>query len=74
MTFAPSSWSRCGARSAWCSRTSFLFNGTIADNISYAKPEASRAELIAAARAANAHEFIVGKPDGYDHAGGREWR
>ena len=44
----------------------FLFNGTIADNIGYAKPEASRAELIAAARAANAHEFIVGKPDGYD--------
>ena len=44
----------------------FLFNGTIADNIGYAKPEASRAELIAAARAANAHEFIVAKPDGYD--------
>ena len=44
----------------------FLFNGTIADNIGYAKPEASRTELIAAARAANAHEFIVAKPDGYD--------
>ncbi len=44
----------------------FLFNGTIADNIGYAQPEASRAELIAAARAANAHEFIVAKPDGYD--------
>ncbi len=44
----------------------FLFNGTIADNIGYAQPAASRTELIAAARAANAHEFIVAKPDGYD--------
>lgn len=44
----------------------FLFNGTIAENIGYAKPEASLPELIAAARAANAHEFIVAKPDGYD--------
>lgn len=45
---------------------SFLFNGTIADNIRYARPEATEREVIAAARAANAHEFIVGKPDGYD--------
>src|SRR5581483_11817173 len=44
----------------------FLFNGTIAENIRYARPDASEREVIAAARAANAHEFIVGKPDGYD--------
>ena len=44
----------------------FLFNGTIADNIRYANPEAGPHEVIAAARAANAHEFIVARPDGYD--------
>lgn len=44
----------------------FLFNGTIADNISYGKPDASFEEVVAAAKAANAHNFILGKPDGYD--------
>ena len=44
----------------------FLFFGTIADNIAYGKPEASRAEIIAAARAAHAHEFILRLPHGYD--------
>lgn len=44
----------------------FLFNGTVAENIRYARPDATEREVIAAARAANAHEFIVGKPDGYD--------
>jgi ATP-binding cassette, subfamily B, bacterial len=44
----------------------YLFHGTIADNIRYGKPEASEAEIIRAARAANAHDFIVGFPDGYD--------
>jgi ATP-binding cassette, subfamily B, bacterial len=44
----------------------FLFNGTIFDNIAYAKPKASRDEVIDAAIAANAHEFVVAKPDGYD--------
>jgi ATP-binding cassette subfamily B protein len=44
----------------------FLFNGTIADNIAYGKPGASFDEVVAAARAANAHDFILGKPDGYD--------
>lgn len=44
----------------------FLFNGTIADNIAYGKPAASPEEIMAAAKAANAHDFIVGKPDGYD--------
>ena len=44
----------------------FLFEGTIADNIGYSKPGASRLEIIAAAKAANAHEFIIKFPDGYD--------
>ncbi|HSQ28981.1 MAG TPA: ABC transporter ATP-binding protein [Gemmatimonadaceae bacterium] len=45
---------------------SLLFSGTIADNIRYARPEATTAEIEAAARAANAHEFIVALPQGYD--------
>src|SRR5437016_12939700 len=44
----------------------FLFNGTIAENIRYAKPGATIEEIMAAAKAANAHDFIVQKPDGYD--------
>jgi len=44
----------------------FLFFGTIAENIAYGKPEASREEIIAAARAANAHQFILRLPQGYD--------
>lgn len=44
----------------------FLFFGTIAENIAYGKPDASRAEIIAAARAAHAHEFILRLPHGYD--------
>ena len=44
----------------------FLFNGTIAENIAYAKPNATREEIMRAAMVANAHEFIVKKPDGYD--------
>jgi ATP-binding cassette subfamily B protein len=44
----------------------FLFYGTIADNIAYGKPEATRQEIVAAARAARAHEFILQLPDGYD--------
>ena len=45
---------------------SFLFNGTVFDNIAYARPTASFEEVMRAARAANAHEFIIKKPDGYD--------
>ena len=44
----------------------FLFSGTILENIRYAKPTAELPEVIAAARAANAHDFIVAKPEGYD--------
>lgn len=42
-----------------------LFSTSIAENIAYARPDASPADIEAAARAANAHDFIVGLPDGY---------
>ena len=44
----------------------FLFFGTIAENIAYGKPGATRGEIVAAARAAHAHEFILRLPQGYD--------
>jgi ATP-binding cassette, subfamily B, bacterial len=44
----------------------FLFYGTVAENIAYGRPDATRAEIIAAARAAHAHDFILNLPDGYD--------
>ena len=49
-----------------------LFSGTIRENIAFGKPEASQAEIEAAARAAQAHDFIISFPDGYDtHVGER---
>ncbi len=45
---------------------SFLFNNTVAENLHYGKPDASKDELVAAAKAANAHDFIMQLPDGYD--------
>jgi ABC-type multidrug transport system fused ATPase/permease subunit len=44
----------------------FLFNDSILDNIRYGHPEATMEQVIAAARAANAHEFITRLPNGYD--------
>lgn len=44
----------------------FLFNGSIYDNIAYAKKDATREEVIAAAKAAGAHSFIIRMVDGYD--------
>src|SRR5437867_2286087 len=43
-----------------------LFGGTIRDNIRYGRVSASDEEIVAAARAANAHKFIIAFPDGYD--------
>lgn len=45
---------------------SVLFSGTIRDNIRYGRPDASDEEVIAAAKMAQAHDFIAGFPDGYD--------
>jgi len=44
----------------------FIFSGTIRDNIRYGRPDATDAEVEAAARAVRAHDFIVHLPDGYD--------
>lgn len=44
----------------------YLFAGTIMDNIRYGKPDASDEEVVRAAKRANAHEFIMSFPDGYD--------
>ena len=44
----------------------YLFAGTVMDNILYGRPDASREEVIEAAKKANAHDFIMELPDGYD--------
>jgi ATP-binding cassette subfamily B protein len=44
----------------------FLFPGSIAENIAYGNPEATPLEILRAAKAANAHDFIMRFPDGYD--------
>ena len=44
----------------------YLFSGTVADNIALGKPDATREEIQASAKAVGAHEFIVALPDGYD--------
>jgi ATP-binding cassette subfamily B protein len=44
----------------------YLFAGTVADNIGYGRPGATRAEIIQAAKSANAHGFVMALPDGYD--------
>ena len=44
----------------------FLFFGTVSENIAYGKPDATRQDIVAAARAAHAHEFILRMPQGYD--------
>lgn len=45
---------------------SYLFSASVAENIAYGNPKASRAEIEAAAMAADAHEFVTGLPKGYD--------
>jgi len=44
----------------------YLFAGTVAENLRYGRPDATEAEVVAAARAANAHDFIMALPKGYD--------
>ncbi len=48
----------------------FLFNGSVAENIAYGKPDATLDEIVAAAKAANAHDFILDFPEGYDTPAG----
>jgi ABC-type multidrug transport system fused ATPase/permease subunit len=53
---------------AYVSQDPVLFAGTIADNVAFGRPNATRAEIEAACEAANAHGFIAALPDGYDTA------
>ena len=48
------------------SQETYLFRGSVTDNIRYARPDATQEEVIAAAKAASAHDFIIKMPDGYD--------
>ena len=60
---------------AMVSQETYIFMGTVAENIAYARPDASREEIVRAAIAASAHGFICRLPDGYDTvigSGGRE--
>ncbi|NLY10782.1 MAG: ATP-binding cassette domain-containing protein [Firmicutes bacterium] len=50
----------------------FLFNGTVMENIAYAKPDATPEEIIMACKIANAHDFITKLPDGYETVIGRK--
>ncbi|MCF3135979.1 ABC transporter ATP-binding protein [Streptomyces olivochromogenes] len=52
----------------------FVFQGTVRENIAYGRPGASEAEIVAAARAADAHEFIQRLPAGYDTVVGQRGR
>ena len=47
-------------------QNNFLFTGSVWQNLTYAKPNATREEVIAAAKSAGAHEFIIRLPDGYN--------
>ena len=51
---------------------SFLFSDTVRANISYGRPDATEAQIVSAARAAEAEEFILGLPDGYDTVVGEQ--
>ena len=48
------------------SQDTYLFNGTIRENLLYARPDATEEQLIAACKAASIHDFIAAQPDGYD--------
>ena len=54
------------ARTVGLLSQNYLFHATIADNLRFAKPEATDAKLVAAARAARIHELIASLPEGYD--------
>jgi ATP-binding cassette, subfamily B, bacterial MsbA len=55
---------------AFVTQDPFLFEGTIRDNIKSGRWDATEAEIVAAAKAAHAHEFIIEHPDGYDRRAG----
>lgn len=53
-------------QTAFVFQETFLFNESVAANLRIAKPEATKEEIVAAAKAANAHEFVLGLPQGYE--------
>jgi ATP-binding cassette subfamily C protein CydD len=57
---------------AWVPQHPSLFHGTVADNLRLARPDATEEELVAAARAANAHGFVTDLPDGYEASIGED--
>ncbi len=59
---------------AMVSQETYIFMGTVAENIAYARPDATRKEIIEAAMQASAHDFICKMPDGYDTIIGRAGR
>jgi ATP-binding cassette subfamily B protein len=60
----PLNWLR--SQIGWVAQDVFLFDGTVRENIAYGRPGASEADIVAAAVAAEAHEFILRLPQGYD--------
>lgn len=60
----PLSWLR--SQIGWVAQDVFLFDGSVRDNIAYGRPGASEQDIVAAAMAAEAHEFILRLPQGYD--------
>jgi ABC-type multidrug transport system fused ATPase/permease subunit len=51
-----------------------IFDGTVRENIAYGKPDATRAEIVSAAKAADAHEFVLELPEGYETVVGQKGR
>lgn len=51
---------------AMVSQETYIFMGSVAENIAYARPDATPEQIVAAAKAASAHDFIMNLPDGYD--------
>ena len=51
---------------AYVPQDAYLFDGTIEENIRYGNPEANTEEIMAAARSAHAHDFIIEQPEGYE--------
>ncbi|MCQ4163127.1 ABC transporter ATP-binding protein [Tahibacter harae] len=68
LTAYPLSWLR--SQIGWVAQDVFLFEGSVRENILYGRPDATEADVIAAAVAAEAHEFILRLPQGYDTAVG----
>lgn len=65
-------WEALRGRIGYVAQDVFLFEGSVADNIAYGRPEASREEIVRAARQAEAAEFIEAMPEGYEtHVGER---